>query len=145
MKCPFCQATESKVIDKRDTENVIRRRRECLKCQKRFTTHEAIEDISVMVIKKDNTRCIFDKSKVRLGIAKSCEKRPVSSEEIDNMTDKVEAKIKSKGLKEIESKKIGQEIMRELKKKDKIAYIRFASVYREFADIEDFKSVLNKL
>lgn len=145
MKCPFCNSTNSKVIDKRDSENTIRRRRECLDCTKRFTTHERIEDQPLFVIKKDQTRRSFDRTKIKNGLIKACEKRPVSVEDIEDLTNKIEAKIRSKGISEIESKKIGEEIMKALKKTDKIAYIRFASVYKEFAAIEDFKDAIKKL
>lgn len=145
MKCPFCNSNNSKVVDKRDNNNTIRRRRECLNCQKRFTTYEAIEDIQLVVIKKDQTRRPFDRMKIKNGLIKACEKRPVSMEQIEDLTDTVEAKIRSKGLQEIDTKKIGEEIMKVLKKTDKIAYIRFASVYKEFAAVEDFKNAISKL
>ena len=145
MKCPFCQSVESRVIDKRDTENIIRRRRECLKCNKRFTTHEEVEDRPLTVIKKDNTRRPFDRSKVLSGIMRACEKTTISVDEIEAMVDRIESKLRSKGVSEIESKQIGREVMKQLKRKDKVAYIRFASVYREFKDLDDFKDELEKL
>jgi len=145
MKCPFCQSDQLKVIDKRDSENSIRRRRECIPCHKRFTTYENIEETPFIVIKKDNTRRSFDKSKIRVGIIKACEKRPISLDEIESIVNTVEAKIKSRDVLEIPSKLIGLEIMKQLKKIDKIAYVRFASVYREFADIDDFKDAIKKL
>lgn len=145
MKCPFCNSTHSRVVDKRDNENSIRRRRECLDCKKRYTTHEMIENNQLTVIKKDNTRRPFDRIKIKNGLIKACEKRPVSIEQIDDLTDKIEANIRSKGLAEIDSKEIGEVIMSALKKTDKIAYIRFASVYKEFAAIDDFKNAINKL
>lgn len=146
MKCPFCQYEETKVVDKRDIENLTRRRRECLKCEKRFTTYERVE-LEIKVIKKDGSRESFDREKIKKGIEKACEKRPISSEEIEKLIEEVESKIYkiAENGKEIESKKIGEIVMEKLKKIDKIAYIRFASVYREFADIEDFKEELKEL
>lgn len=145
MKCPFCTFENSKVVDKRDTENIIRRRRECLSCGKRFTTYENIEDIPFMVVKKDETRRPFDRSKIRNGIMRACEKRPVSIDQIEVLVDTIESKIKSKGHSEISSKNIGKEVMKQLKKIDKVAYIRFASVYRDFKDLDDFKDEIKKL
>lgn len=145
MKCPFCQSDQLKVLDKRDSDNNIRRRRECLKCSKRFTTYEKIEEKPLLVIKKDNTRREFDRKKILSGIVKACEKRPISIEEIEEMVDLIEAKIRNKDISEVSSKVIGTEVMKVLKKKDKISYIRFASVYREFADLDDFKDALKKL
>lgn len=145
MKCPFCNSSNSKVVDKRDTENSIRRRRECIDCKKRYTTHEMIEDNPLIVIKKDQTRRPFDRAKLKSGLIKACEKRPVGMDQIVDMSDRIEAKIRSKGLTEIDSNKIGEEVMKALKKTDKIAYIRFASVYKEFAAIDDFKDAINKM
>ncbi len=145
MKCPFCQHEETRVVDKRDIKNITRRRRECLKCKKRFTTYERIE-VELKVIKKDGSRQDFDIGKVKKGIEKAIEKRQISSEQVEKIVSEIESEVYkiSKG-KEIESKKIGEIVMKKLKKLDKISYIRFASVYREFADIEDFKEELKNL
>ena len=147
MKCPYCNADGHKVVDKRESSDseAIRRRRECLSCNRRFTTHERIDANPIMVIKKENNREIFDSSKLRKGILKATEKRPVTVIQIDNIIETVEAKIRSKYDKEIDSKKIGGLIMRELRKVDKVAYIRFASVYREFQDVESFVDEIQKL
>jgi transcriptional repressor NrdR len=143
MKCPFCGA-ETKVTNKRDSEGETRRRRECLKCQKRFTTYEKIE-ADIRVIKKDDTREAFDVEKIKRGILRACEKRPVSLEKINRVVQNIEDKLKSSNKKEIKSGTIGEVIMKELKKLDKIAYIRFASVYREFKDISDFKKEIKEV
>ncbi|MBS3133935.1 transcriptional regulator NrdR [Candidatus Woesearchaeota archaeon] len=146
MKCPYCFNEESKVMDKRDTEiNATRRRRECLKCSKRFTTYERIEDLDLAIIKKDGRREAFEKEKIKKGILKACEKRPVSIEQIDVTVDKIEAEIRKLKGKEIQSSIIGEKVMNRLKKLDKVAYIRFASVYRSFADITDFQKELKEL
>ena len=145
MKCPFCNSSNLKVLDKRDNEDNIRRRRECLDCQKRFTTYERIELSPLIVIKKDATRRSFDVNKVKAGLFKACEKRPISVEDIDFMASMVEKSLRDLGKSEINSREIGEEIMQVLKERDKIAYIRFASVYREFADLNDFKDELLKL
>lgn len=145
MKCPFCQFEETKVVDKRDVDSLTRRRRECLKCEKRFTTYERVE-LDLKVIKKDGSRQPFDVEKIKKGVEKACEKRQISSDQIEKIVSEIESKIyKVANGKEIESKKIGEIVMEKLKKLDKIAYIRFASVYREFADIEDFKEELKNL
>lgn len=147
MKCPFCGNANNKVLDKRETEDleVTRRRRECLKCKKRFTTYERIESINLFVVKKDGRRESFNIDKIRNGILKACEKRSVSIEEIDKTINSIEAEINAKNKKEIPSKDIGKLIMKKLKKLDKVAYIRFASVYREFEDLSSFKEELSKL
>ncbi|MEM2933180.1 MAG: transcriptional regulator NrdR [Candidatus Pacearchaeota archaeon] len=142
MICPYCSGN-TKVLDKRDTEDVTRRRRECLKCGKRFTTYERIET-NVRVIKKDNRREPFDREKLLIGIMKACEKRPISQDTIEKAVAEIEAKIRGYGP-EIPSRVIGELVMKKLKKLDKVAYIRFASVYREFEDIEDFKETLKEL
>jgi transcriptional repressor NrdR len=145
MLCPYCNSVETKVTDKRDTEGVTRRRRECLKCGKRFTTYERVE-FDLVVIKKDRQRQKFDREKLKAGIEKAFEKRNASADEIDKLVGNVEARIhKNAKDKEIGSGKIGGIVMSELKKKDKVAYIRFASVYREFADIDDFKKEIKEL
>ncbi len=145
MKCPFCGYPETSVVDSRESSDgfVVRRRRECPKCGKRFTTYERIET-NIVVIKKDGRRESFDREKLKTGILKACEKRPVSLEDVDKMVTEIEATLRSKGP-EVSSKEIGNLVMKKLKKVDKVAYIRFASVYKEFADIEDFKNELLKL
>lgn len=146
MLCPYCYHTETKVIDKRDAEgtSTTKRRRECLKCQKRFNTFEVVEALDLRVIKKDGKRENFDIEKLRRGILKACEKRPISSEVMEKMISKVEEKLRRKG-KEVKSELIGEFASRELKKIDKVAYIRFASVYREFRDLLDFKKEIKEL
>lgn len=147
MKCPFCSHKETKVLDKRETEEleVTRRRRECLKCSKRFTTYERIETIDLFIIKKDGSRENYDREKLKRGFLKACEKRPISMEEIEKTVDSVEAELKDKKKKEITSNEVGELVMKKLKKLDKVAYIRFASVYREFQDLSTFKEELSKL
>jgi|SRR3989338_8128346 len=144
IKCPYCKSEKSRVIDKRGSSDSIRRRRECSKCRKRFTTYEAIEEPKIFVIKKDRRREPFSREKLRNGIAKACEKRPVSQENIDNAVLEIEQKMKEKG-REVSSEFVGESVMRKLKAMDKVAYIRFASVYREFADLSEFKKILNEL
>ena len=147
MKCPFCFYEETRVVDKRETEDfdVTRRRRECLKCKKRFTTYERVEDLGLIIVKKDGRRESFDPEKIKRGILKACEKRPVSYEQIDDMINKVEAELRKLNSKEVASSVIGEKIVSKLKKLDKIAYIRFASVYRSFADVTDFEKELKNL
>lgn len=147
MKCPYCSSKETKVNDKRETEDlsVTRRRRECLKCHKRFTTYEKIEDFDLVIVKKDGKRERFDRHKLLTGFLKACEKRPVSMEKIENTIKEIESELREKGDNEVPSKKIGQLVMRKLKTLDKVAYIRFASVYREFEDLESFREELGKL
>ena len=144
MQCPYCLNGETKVIDKRDIENIIKRRRECLNCGKRFNTQENVERIELRVIKKDNRREEYDREKVKRGIMKACEKRPVTSAQIDKMIANIEDKIMKKG-KEVKSEMIGELVSKELKKLDKIAYIRFASVYKDFTDLDDFKKEIRGL
>jgi transcriptional repressor NrdR len=146
MLCPYCSKTETKVVDKRDAENIAstRRRRECLKCAKRFTTYERIET-ALRVIKKDGKREQFDREKLKQGILKSCEKRPIPNDAIEQMISKIEVTLKGKATSEIPSKIIGELASKELKKKDKVAYIRFASVYKDFDTIESFQEEVNKL
>lgn len=146
MKCPYCNYDETKVVDKRESgEETTRRRRECLKCKKRFTTYEKVENVDLIVIKKDNTRQSFDRNKIERGILKACEKRPISYEQIKKIIDEIEAELRLKKTKEVQSKEIGEIIMKKLKKLDKVAYIRFASVYREFTDLSSFEQELKKL
>jgi transcriptional repressor NrdR len=147
MKCPFCGNEESKVVDKRDTDSgtATRRRRECLKCEKRFTTYERLETSSITVVKKDGTREQFDRAKIISGVTKACEKRPVSREDIEKLTDEVEAELKTAEEAEVQSTKVGELVVKKLKKLDKVAYIRFASVYKEFKDLDDFEKELQKI
>lgn len=144
MKCPFCAYTESKVIDSRtSTEaDLIRRRRSCEKCEKRFTTYERIEEVLPMVIKKDGRRETFDRLKVLQGLTRACEKRPVSMEVLDNLINDIERQLQETGEKEINSKWIGEIIMNKLHDIDAVAYVRFASVYRSFKDVNEFLSEL---
>jgi len=147
MKCPFCSNEETKVIDSRLVEenNSIRRRRQCEKCAKRFTTYEKIEILPIAVIKKDGTREIFDRNKVLDGIIKSCNKRPISMNDIEKIVDEIENNILSLMQKEIESSKIGEMVMSKLKEIDEVAYVRFASVYKHFKDIDTYYEELSKL
>jgi transcriptional repressor NrdR len=147
MKCPFCNHSETKVLDSRPTEDntSIRRRRECFNCQKRFTTYENVEDIPVYVIKKDGTREAFNKRKIMSGILKSCEKRPVSLGEIEKIVDEIEKQIYNTMEQEIISTSIGELVMEKLKKLDDVAYVRFASVYKQFKDINTFIDELQKI
>ncbi len=138
MQCPYCFNEETKVTDKRDAGKLTKRRRECLKCIKRFTTHEKIELSPIKVIKKNGQRDEFNRDKIKSGIVKACEKRSVSSEKIEKMIDKIEERVRRKG-KEVKTDFIGSAIMKELRRVDNVAYIRFASVYRDFADLSDFK------
>ena len=145
MKCIFCHG-ETKVTDKRDSHGETRRRRECLKCKKRFTTYERAEEPNFIIIKKDKSREPFSREKLRNGIDKACEKRPIETEKIDQIINEIERRIRNKIKgKEIESQTIGEEVIKELKKLDKIAYIRFASVYRDFKDVKDFQKELKEL
>ena len=147
MKCPYCSYEESKVIDSRPTDEGerIRRRRECLKCGKRFTTYERIDTIPMTVIKSNGTRETFDKNKLISGIMKSCNKRPITANQIKEIADDVENAVMSSMDKEIESKSIGNMVMDRLKDIDEVAYVRFASVYRQFKDINTFMDELNKI
>lgn len=145
MKCPYCSHSKFRVLDKRKSPWGIRRRRECIKCKKRLTTYERIEKSDLYVVKKDNSREKFDRDKLEKGIEKAFEKRPVPREKIQGLIDEVEEQIRRKGKKEIKIKTIGNIVSRKIKKLDKIAYIRFASVYRDFEDVEDFKEEINNL
>lgn len=146
MICPYCANEETKVLETRETtETETRRRRECQKCEKRFTTYERVELKPLYVLKKDNKREEFDRAKIMRGLIRSCEKRPVSMEDIERLVDNVEYKIRAMGLEEVKSTKIGTLVMNRLKKIDKISYIRFASVYRDFTDIESFQEEIGKL
>ena len=147
MKCPFCGEINNKVIDSRLSKdgNVIRRRRECLVCSRRFTTYEHIEEIPVMIIKKDGRREVFSIDKLRSGIQKACQKRNISVNIIENFLDELERDLRESGEKEIPSHKIGERVMAKLHEIDDVAYVRFASVYREFKDVNDFVSELKSL
>ena len=147
MKCPFCTELENKVIDSRLSNQgvVIRRRRECLACQRRFTTYERVEEILPMVVKKDGRRETFDRAKVVAGLTLACQKRPVSAEQIEAVVDGIERRLQEVGEKEIPSSVIGEHVMRELAKLDEVAYVRFASVYRSFKDLGEFMSELKEL
>ena len=147
MKCPYCSHENTRVIDSRPTEDdsSIRRRRVCDECGKRFTTYEKIETIPLIVIKKDNNREAYDRSKVEGGLIRACHKRPVSAKQIGTLADEVENEIFSRAEKEISSRTIGELLMNRLKDLDAVAYVRFASVYREFKDVNTFMDELNKL
>jgi transcriptional repressor NrdR len=147
VRCPFCDEIEDKVVDSRTAKEgeVIRRRRECLGCKRRFTTYERIEEILPMVVKKDGRREPFDRNKILAGLKKACEKRPISTATIDAVTDRIEKRIQEMGETEIPSRTIGEELMKELHQLDQVAYVRFASVYREFKDIDQFMDELKTL
>ena len=147
MKCPYCGFAESKVIDSRpaDEGERIRRRRECLKCSKRFTTHEVIETVPIIVVKRDKSREVFDRNKLTAGLLRACEKRPVSIDQIEGMVDKIETQLQQSLDREVTSMAIGELTMEQLKNVDEVAYVRFASVYRQFKDINTFMEELNKL
>jgi len=145
MRCPYCTAEETKVTDKRDSGSIARRRRECLKCEKRFTTYERVE-LDLNVIKKDGRRQKFNRDKLYEGVAKNLEKRPFTTEQIDEIVDEIEAQVYRVAKdKDIPSSRIGDIVMKKLKKVDKVAYVRFAAVYRDFADIDEFKEEIRKL
>ena len=144
MQCPFCSHLDTRVVDKRDSDDITRRRRECQKCAKRFSTREAVEWGDFRVVKKDGRIQPFDREKVKLGIVKACEKRPVNSEKIDSMITTIEEKLRKRG-REAPTSMIGELDSKELKKVDKVAYIRFASVYQDFTNLEDFKKEIKGL
>ncbi len=147
MKCPYCAFEESKVIDSRPTDEGerIRRRRECLKCGKRFTTYEIIESLPIIVIKKDKTREVFDRDKLMTGLLRACQKRPVSVDALEKLIDEIETSLHNSLDREVTSDRIGELVMEKLKALDEVAYVRFASVYRQFKDINTFMEELNKL
>ncbi len=147
MKCPFCGFEESKVIDSRpaDDGERIRRRRECLSCAKRFTTHEVIETVPIVVVKRDKSREVFNRSKLMSGFLRACEKRPISMEQVEGMIDTIESKLQSSYDREVTSQHIGELVMELLKDVDKVAYIRFASVYKNFEDADTFMQELDRL
>ena len=147
MKCPYCYTPESKVIDSRPADNgmSIKRRRECPSCGRKFNTYEKVEDIPLRVIKKDGSRQSFEKSKIMNGVTRACEKRPVTSEEIEKLVNEIEAQVYNKSNKEITTLEIGEMVMEGLKDLDDVAYVRFASVYRQFKDVNTFIDELQKL
>lgn len=147
MRCPYCNQPESKVIDSRPTEesNSIRRRRECLGCGKRFTTYETVENVPLVVVKKDGSRQSFDRQKILNGLVKACEKRPVPLDTLENVVNDIEQHLLNTMDKEIPSDRVGELVMDALREIDQVAYVRFASVYRQFQDIDTFVSELNKL
>ena len=147
MKCPYCAYTESKVIDSRPAEEgtTIRRRRECLACGRRFTTYEIMERLPLLVVKRDGSRQSFDRMKLIGGMVKACEKRPVRVDEIEHIADEIEQELQSSLEREVASDQIGEMVMERLKSLDQVAYVRFASVYRQFKDINTFLEELNKL
>lgn len=147
MRCPYCAYEESKVVDSRSTEDdmAIRRRRECLNCGKRYTTYEKIEDIPILVVKKDLTREYFDKSKIINGVMKACQKRPVSRKEIEGIATDIEKTLSNQMLTEVKSDYIGELIAERLKNLDEVSYVRFASVYRQFKDINTFMEEIKNL
>jgi len=147
MKCPYCNYEETQVIDTRETENLeaTRRRRGCLKCSKRFTTYERVEEADIIVVKKDGKRERFERQKLMNGILKACEKRSIPLEKIEKLVDEAESDLRKRDSVEVDSKVVGEIVMKKLKTLDKIAYIRFASVYKEFEDIEKFEEELEKL
>ena len=147
MLCPYCRTTDSKVIESRSSEDgaVIRRRRECIACHKRFTTYEKIEERPFLVIKKDGSRQQFDRNKILMGILRACEKRPVSSETIEEIVDSIEIELKDHSEREVSSVVIGEMVMDKLRALDEVAYVRFASVYRQFTDLNSFISTIDQL
>ena len=146
MKCPFCEFADTKVVDSRPTDEgqVIRRRRECEQCGRRFTTYEKIEEIPLIVVKKDGSRQTFDRSKVMMGIIRACEKRPVPMDEIEKIVSDIEKGLSNLMLKEMDSSIIGEYVMEHLREIDDVAYMRFASVYLEFSELEDFSNEIEK-
>jgi len=147
VKCPFCDELEDKVVDSRMAKEgeMIRRRRECLGCKRRYTTYERVDEILPMVVKKDGRRESFVRTKILAGLKKACEKRPISTATIEAVTDRIEKRIQEMGETEIESRIVGEELMKELHQLDQVAYVRFASVYREFKDIDQFMDELRTL
>ena len=147
MRCPFCQDAENKVIDSRESHegSVIRRRRECLQCKRRFTTYERVEELYPLIVKKDGRRETFDRDKLLAGLKKACEKRPVSADQLEETVVAIERLLQGMGEKEVPSSVIGEEVMRRLHGLDEVAYVRFASVYRSFRDVGEFMSELKDL
>ncbi len=146
MKCPYCKSRRDKVVDSRSIRGnqAVRRRRECLKCHKRYTTYEYVEEVSLMVVKSDNRREHFDRQKILNGLIKACEKRPVSLDKLENIVTKIEAQLQNKFIKEVKSKIIGEMVMKQLRSMDEVAYVRFASVYRRFRDVSHFMTELKQ-
>jgi transcriptional repressor NrdR len=147
LKCPFCDSTEIKVVDSRDTDSqdAIRRRRECLECQRRFTTYERVEETPLTVIKRGGEREVFSRPKLLAGLLRACEKRPIDTETLEQVVEAIEAEIRNEFKMEAPSAEIGERALRKLKDLDKVAYIRFASVYRQFEDVAEFKRELSGL
>ena len=147
MRCPFCQEPENKVIDSRESHegSVIRRRRECLQCHRRFTTYERVEELNPLIVKKDGRREAFDREKMLVGLKKACEKRPVSLDQLEGVITDIERRLQEAGEKEVLSTFLGEEVMKHLRRLDEVAYVRFASVYRSFRDIAEFMSELKEL
>jgi len=147
MRCPFCGHPESKVIDSRESKKgvSIRRRRECLACERRFTTYEKIEEIPYMIVKKDGSRQLFDRQKLLRGMLRAVEKRPIAVSKLEEIIEEIESKLQERPEKELKAAEIGQLVMDRLKALDKVAYVRFASVYREFRDVNEFKQELENL
>ena len=147
MRCPYCSRIDDKVIDSRTAREgeVIRRRRECLKCKRRFTTYERIEENLPVLVKKDNRRETFDRSKIMAGLKKACEKRPISSAVLEGSVDRIEKRLQEYGESEVPARVVGEEVMRELHELDQVAYVRFASVYKEFKDIDQFMETIRSL
>ncbi|MFH1380562.1 MAG: transcriptional regulator NrdR [Candidatus Omnitrophota bacterium] len=146
MKCPYCRSKNDKVVDSRSirANQAVRRRRECLKCRKRFTTYEYVEEIPIRVIKSDGRREPFERQKIMSGLMKACEKRPISLEKLERIATKIENQFQNKLMKEVNSKLIGETLMKELRTLDQVAYVRFASVYRQFKDVSHFMKELKK-
>ncbi len=147
MKCPFCSSLESKVIDSRLTkeETSIRRRRECLDCKRRFTTYERVEEVELLIVKKDGVREPFDRSKILNGMIKACEKRPISMDVIESFVSSLERELQERGDREVDSREIGERVIKKLYETDEVAYVRFASVYRSFADVTSFEKEIKNL
>ncbi len=147
MRCPFCGHDDSKVIDSRPTDEgvAIRRRRECIKCAQRFTTYEKVESLPIIVIKKDKNRELFSREKLLAGLTRACEKRPVETNTLDRLVDKIESDLQNTLKREVSSKEIGEKVMEGLREIDEVAYVRFASVYRQFKDVTTFINEINKL
>jgi transcriptional repressor NrdR len=145
LKCPYCSYEDSKVLESRFIRDSTRRRRECLSCKKRFTTYERIENVALTVTKKDGRKEQFDRNKIRSGLLKACEKRNISGEEIEKAVSEIEQELRSEADTAVTTKRIGELVMKKLKKMDKVAYIRFASVYKDFGDISDFTQEVKKL
>ncbi len=145
MKCPYCGAGDTEVIETRDGETSLRRRRECKKCEKRFTTYERIENIDLVITKKDGRREKFDREKLRRGIVRAAEKRPIATELIDSIVDEIEQELRSKDSTEVGSRTVGNLVLKKLRKIDKVAYVRFASVYLDFESLKDFEGLISKL